>query len=397
MTTDLRARLQAADPARPGGYDADRCASAVAAILARDAATSVPGSGPVHRRSGSGRPASRRGLAIAGGALAVAVALVAVPALLPDGEQGASTAAASVLGRAASITAVDPPTRPGQYWRIVTTGIALTMATGAPGTADGGVSAWLTADDRTAYVAVDGTRPTWITDTRGGEPRQIAGPPGRPAPQVTTWTMEQAVDGTAGGWQAPTPAFLAALPRDPAALRRVLYRDSRGHGRSVDGEVLVQVADVLRSGLVPADLRASLFRVLATVPGVTVTAASVTVAGRAGVAIGRLETVDGERQELVVDPRTGEVIAERTIQVRGVDGIPAGTVTGQVRTTRSVVDDVPAAVRAAGRQCSPVKGLPPVEAPSAKGAPPVEAPAEKGSPAKGSAVTEGSAGCLRAG
>jgi len=38
----------------------------------------------------------------------------------------------------------------------------------------------------------------------------------------------------------------------------------------VDGEVIVYVADVLRSGLVPADLRAALFQVLKAVPGVDV-------------------------------------------------------------------------------------------------------------------------------
>ena len=43
------------------------------------------------------------------------------------------------------------------------------------------------------------------------------------------------------------------------------------HGSSVDGEVIVYVADVLRSGLVPADLRAALFQVLKAVPGADVT------------------------------------------------------------------------------------------------------------------------------
>ena len=110
------------------------------------------------------------------------------------------------------------------------------------------------------------------------------------------------------------------------------------------------VADVLRSGLVPAALRSSLFRVLETVPGVEVTTESVTVDGVTGVGIGRLEDVNGIRQEIVIDPSTGVVVAERQIAVRELDGIPAGTVIGQTTVSRALVDDVPAPVRAAAQR-----------------------------------------------
>ena len=39
-----------------------------------------------------------------------------------------------------------------------------------------------------------------------------------------------------GGWQKATPDFLAGLPRDPATLLARIYHDSKGQGRSRDGE-----------------------------------------------------------------------------------------------------------------------------------------------------------------
>lgn len=51
-----------------------------------------------------------------------------------------------------------------------------------------------------------------------------------------------------GTWGDPTERFLAGLPRDPDALFDRLREDTRGRGQHPDGEVLVYVADVLRSG-----------------------------------------------------------------------------------------------------------------------------------------------------
>lgn len=140
-------------------------------------------------------------------------------------------------------------------------------------------------------------------------------------------------------WQAPTVDWLAGLPRDRALLRELLYADSAGRGRSTDGEVLVYVADVLRSGIVPPDLRVALYRVLTTVPGVEVTAGDAELFGRSGVALGRVELFGGDRQEIVIDPDTGDYLGDRYVS-------PDGTISyGSVTTT--VVDGVPADVVAA--------------------------------------------------
>jgi len=349
MTTDLRHRLRAADPARTlPGYDVHRRHEVTGRIVA--AAAADPGVEPGVGTPGTHRrlvpPRARRPLLIGAGAAALAGVLVAVP-IVTGGSGGASPAAAEVLRRAADVHVVDPPARPGQYWRITTTGAELTVVSEGSHAS----SAYLRSTERTDYVAVDGSRPTWSVESGGRLVRRLSGKATVAAPpaRTDTWTNDFAPTAQPATWQTPSPAFLAGLPRDPGALRDRLYADSRGEGRSRDGEALVFVADLLRSGLTPADLRSALYRVLETVPGVEVTASSATVDGRPGVALGRFETVDGERQEIVVDPATGELVGERSVQVTANEAVPAGTVVGETRVTRTPVDDVPAAVRAAAR------------------------------------------------
>jgi RNA polymerase sigma-70 factor (ECF subfamily) len=201
------------------------------------------------------------------------------------------------------------------------------------------------------YLAVDGTRPTVTVTSPQTVDRQTAGPAGAaPAPGTmaggSTDTTDLTPEQLPGSWQTGTPAFLAGLPRDTGALRARLYADTAGQGPSADGEAFTSVADLLRSGLVPADLRAALYRVLATVPGVEITSATASVDGVRGVGLGRLEDGNGLRQEIVVDPGTGDLVGERTVAVRAIDGLAAGTVLDSRRSTRVLVDAVPASVLA---------------------------------------------------
>jgi len=92
-----------------------------------------------------------------------------------------------------------------------------------------------------------------------------------------------------------------------------------GAGPSRDGEALVFIADTLRQGTAPADLRAALFRAVAMIPGVTVTEERAELDGSVGVAVGRFESKNGLRIELVFDPATGQLIGEREV---AVDGYP---------------------------------------------------------------------------
>ena len=314
-----------------------------AAMAQLRAANPVPVSGG--SMSSSPPPARRRAGVLVGATAGVAVVALGF-GLLPLSHGGATPAAAAALDEAATaadITAQDEAARPDQYWRIETVGTYLVGSMGADGPDD--VSSWLAKGIRTEYVAVDGTRPTWFDQSPSTITEVLVGDasPGDASGQGETWTTDLAPNDAVGSWQMPNAAWLAELPRDTDALRDRLYGDTDGHGRSRDGEVLVYVADLLRSGVVPADLRAALFRVLETVPGVDI----VRRHEDGLISIGRLETVDGERQEIVIDPATGAYVGERTIQTEHLDGIPAGAVTTDATVTTTVVDKVPADVREA--------------------------------------------------
>lgn len=79
----------------------------------------------------------------------------------------------------------------------------------------------------------------------------------------------------------------------PQKLLTKIYKDTEGAGVSKDGEALVAIADVLRCGFVPADLRAALFQAATGSPGVDMTSEQANLDGRRGVAVGRDERSNG--------------------------------------------------------------------------------------------------------
>lgn len=79
--------------------------------------------------------------------------------------------------------------------------------------------------------------------------------------------------------------------------------------------------------MVPADLRAALYKAAALIPGVTVTDEQATLDGRKGIAIGRVETASHRRQDIIIDPKTGLLIGEREVLTAPEGSMPAGTAT----------------------------------------------------------------------
>ena len=125
-----------------------------------------------------------------------------------------------------------------------------------------------------------------------------------------------------GSWQDPTPSFLAGLPRDPGQLYARLQADAPDNGRG-NAELLVYAADALRSGLVPADLRAALYQTLTRLDGVDLVDQAANLDGRVGTAIG---IDDGQfRQDIIIDPTTGAFIGEREVLTGDYEGAPEGT------------------------------------------------------------------------
>jgi RNA polymerase sigma-70 factor (ECF subfamily) len=282
-------------------------------------------------------------------AIGLVLALVASNILgLAGWRGGASAAAADTLDEAAvaAITNSDPTVGPGQYLKVATRAVYSTSF------GNGAGESYLTIEHDELYVPADQSD-DWVWDRSASKPYQTFGPKSaKAAASAYADTLAQPNQGAeklraAGGRFYGSPsdtstAALASLPRDPYQLLNYIYRVDGTSGPSPDGEALVFIADRLRSGLVPADLRAAMYRAAAMIPGVTVTEREATLDGRTGVAIGRIEPSSHIRQDIIIDPTTGLLIGERQVSLTAGSGLPAGTVFAWTAVTTSVVDSAPA-------------------------------------------------------
>jgi len=290
-------------------------------------------------------------LCVTGVAAALTVGLVMSDVVGIAGlRPGASAAAAEVLTSAAqaTIATADPVVGPGQYLSITTDAVN----SGTLGNDDGTTVTFLTASSDTLYVPGDSTA-DWVWDRSARTPVTFFGNLTEDE-QAATWRslvsgefkaepeFLVAPNGAFYGSDAvDTPESLAKLPRDSRILLNQIYRTNIGAGRSLDGEAFVIIADILRTGLATADLRAALYKAAAMIPGVTVTDQQTNVDGRSGIAIGRTEDADHTRQEIIIDPLSGLVIGEREVALQAIAGFPAGTNLSSTAVTTTVVDSVP--------------------------------------------------------
>lgn len=137
-----------------------------------------------------------------------------------------------------------------------------------------------------------------------------------------------------GCWQIPTSGFLAALPRDPAWLYERLEADSPDDRPGYTGAFMYAV-DALRSGRVPADLRAGLYRALLLIPGVTTTEAG----DQGEVPRISLSLDDGVRRtEIFISAIDGQFAGQRDTLTRHTRELRAGTVTTSTTVRVATVD-----------------------------------------------------------
>jgi hypothetical protein len=129
----------------------------------------------------------------------------------------------------------------------------------------------------------------------------------------------------------PTPAGLYGMLR--AGIRP-------GQGPSRDGELYTLIGDALREQPAPPHLRAALYRALKLVPGVTYLGRVKDRLGRPAVAIARVE--NGTRRELLFDPDTSVMLAEREValkaSVHSFDAPPGTVIADAVYERQAVVD-----------------------------------------------------------
>lgn len=338
MSTDLehvRALDPAAGPLPAGGRTA--------------LAAGLRATGPEPGWTSVSRLGHRMRRPVIAGAVAVGLAGALLWAGLgPTSAGGASPAAAAVLTSAAAAVGSDAHGHlgPGQYLDVRETSYVINYQ---------GDIAYLTRDTVETWIPGDHSA-NWVRRETFSAPLQFFGPNG-PAgaradfirqtgplraflPQSSTAPGGRFHDQV--GWLFATPAFMADLPRGQHELRDRLYQDSRDRGVSADQEAWVYLTDLLGTADVPADLRAALLRVARLIPGVVVLDGEVADNGRTGVGIGRAADIGGERDELVIDPATGQIIGWRTVYLAGNRaGVPAGYALPAETTTSSVVDGIP--------------------------------------------------------
>ncbi|WP_020136588.1 CU044_5270 family protein [Streptomyces sp. 351MFTsu5.1] len=137
---------------------------------------------------------------------------------------------------------------------------------------------------------------------------------------------------------------LAALPTDPDALLRRIYRASdanRDPEVPRDQAAFVAIGDLLTESYPPAEVGAALYKAAAKIPGVVSVDDAVDATGRHGVAIARQNDTDGERTEWIFDKKTLQFLGERVVVVKATADSPlkVGTVTfTSAITERAVVD-----------------------------------------------------------
>jgi hypothetical protein len=293
----------------------------------------------------------RRRVLMASAAAALLVGgIVAADVVLPA-RPGAIAEAAEVLNNAAAATiqTSDPVVGPGQYLKIETTA----RYGGSAVTADGTQVSWQEKTGGQVYVPADRDG-EWVWNREESVPVEFSSDA---AKAEATKLQEETPSDMVGIQRAPRGAFhggqqtliiggmpldeAANLPRDPQALLDVIHERTKGAGKSPEIKALGTITAALRTGVIPADLRAAFYKAAALIPGVTVVDKQATIDGRTGIAIGIPSPDGGSRQETIIDSTTGLMIGERNVLLKDYPGFPAGTVMTWTSVRTSVVNTAP--------------------------------------------------------
>ncbi len=280
------------------------------------------------------RRALRLGMASAAAALGLAILLV-IPILIP---RGASRAAAEALNAAAAAAERQPYEQigPSEYYYSKATGAAMSI-----GGADTGsfysllvpstTESWLGQDGSLRAISVRGTpqflsardRKRW--EDAGADRYEWESPDNqdlRLGPGENVFPF--------GGSPGLTYQELIALPADPDELLERIDEAARAAGQEVNYERFVVIGDLFQMSLLPPDLQAAIYRTAARIPGVELIGEVEDPVGRRGVAVGFVHY--GIRNEMIFDPDTGRLLAERDVLVERIPdtGAAPGTVIGYV-------------------------------------------------------------------
>lgn len=278
------------------------------------------------------RRAIRLGLVTGAAAIAVSLLLL-IPLLVP---QRASPAAAQALLVAAK-AAEDGPyheLQPGEYYYSRSRGANMAFVGGDPETSYAlqipeTKEAWLGGDGSARIVIIKGTprflsghdRARW--KAAGSDPYLWEHPDNsdlRLSPDENVFPFGRA--------RALSYEELIALPADPSELLERIDAAARASGQDLDYKRFVVIGDLLRGALLPPELEGATYRLAAMIPGIELIGEVRDPEGRPGVAVGFVH--GGIRHDLIFDPDTGRLLAERYVvdEPLAETGAAVGTVIG---------------------------------------------------------------------
>lgn len=315
--------------------------------------TGVPTTGSAPARS----PIRRR-ITIAAAVTAVAAggvaAVVTVGGDRDAGSRPEVSAAGAVLLRAADNVKPEPKVGPGQYRYVGQAG----WNTSSGGMAESNELLYVIRYERMTetWAPADPTEEWLERRTTTGKLEWLEGdqeehgdlarrdlPKGgeRQATCGDFYRGSGPVDMCAGGWEAPRPKWVAKLPKDPKSLLEQLRKDVtwRPGGRTRDDLAFEKAMHALSSGMLPAKVRATLYRALALMPAIEITKDEVSLDGRRGTALG-MKSLGLTRTDLIVNRETGEFIGVRTIVLRDFGGLEKGDVKEDSANVTAVVDEM---------------------------------------------------------
>ncbi|MET8758022.1 CU044_5270 family protein [Lentzea sp. NPDC004782] len=324
------ALARAAD--EPVQFDVAAGRNALAAAL-RERAEQPAGARP-HRRVRWLAAAAAVGVLTAGGLSALTV-----------GDSGSSATAAEELTRAADLAArvVERPIAPGQYRYVRTRYDGITVEYGSDKAyrTDMANEQWIPADRRDEWKLMFHIGSVKWLPGHEGEGKPDGGPFKDGQEFVAKCGMySYFAEGypdrcTVGSFSNPTPGFVAALPKDPKDMLAKL----REAGHADDAGAFAEAREALRSGQYPAEVRATIFRALALLPGLVVTDKRANLDGKEGVALGKRYYDDFA--EIIIDPANGDFIGTREVvaedQADDKGGLKKGTVRQSSAVTTAIV------------------------------------------------------------
>lgn len=279
------------------------------------------------------RPAARRllpGLALTGALATVAAAVIVTqsgpgqpePLAKPSGPVAITLTALALTAARQPVTA---PPGPGQFQ--YTKSQSQTEADIGTGVND--YYAVTYVQNRQIWIGPDGSGRLIQSGT---DPRLVPGDRNRAAwiaagrPSLASAIEPMDMRFGPGGL-SPGPANLQTLPTDPATLAALIAARKVEGGPPGPAEDFTQIGDLLRETAAPPALRAALFKVAASLPGVKSLGQVTDRLNRTAVAVayvsGPLTGADKgyySMSELYFDPQTSQLLDEQTVLVNQSTG-----------------------------------------------------------------------------